>query len=357
MQTLQDAQVQALRDIDIKPKLHNLLQASSRLYMHFARQTLAILGDDGERTVRLHLRKYGQFRAHEMREAHNALGRPINMETLNRCWDSASVFVVKDDIDNEGSYSPYDTWYDVRYCPAAEAWKADDFHRWGHVYCDEFHQACASSYHPDGHVVIPINMMKGDDRCTFRWVMPPTAEKLESWPPTELGLKLAEYYRADTPERAAYDAIIRTSRLLGGRYWTMVDALYSNHSAEDAETVIRAFLRSWGEQRGELLREKHRTDQIETSVENLIRDMDLYPEVAWQMEARVGEQGDTHLSIDFTPTDDAWVDLDCGKAAQIFWEESTPSMVRAYSENLSVELSELVWRGDARTTLTFRDAR
>lgn len=207
--------------VEVRRPLHNILQSGARLYMHFARETLATFGDVGGTTVRDHLRRYGHWRGSEMREAHNALGREINMETLNRCWDSASVFIVKDDVESKGRYTPTDVIYDVHYCPAAEAWKADDFHQWGHAYCDEFHQACASNYHPDGNVVIPINMMKGDDHCHFRWVMPVTARGVDAYPPSKLGLKLAEYYQAVTPQRGAYDALVRTSRLIGGRYWTM----------------------------------------------------------------------------------------------------------------------------------------
>src|SRR3712207_7199289 len=42
---------------------------------------------------------------------------------FNRCWDSASVFVVKDSLETTGRYTPTDVIYDVRYCPAAEAWQ------------------------------------------------------------------------------------------------------------------------------------------------------------------------------------------------------------------------------------------
>ncbi len=115
-------------DVDkVMPKINALLQAGSRWYTHFARETLRTFGRGGEMTVRYHLRQYGVWR--EMREAHNAMGRPINMETLNRCWDSASMFIVEDDANKEGAYSPHDVSYDVRRCPAAEAWKADDFHQ------------------------------------------------------------------------------------------------------------------------------------------------------------------------------------------------------------------------------------
>src|SRR5690242_3577965 len=242
---------------ETKLALRRLLQAGSRLYMQFARETLARFGTNGEATVRQHLRQYGVWRGTEMREAHNALGLPLDMETLNRCWDSASVFIVKSDLESKGKYTACDVQYEVHDCPAADVWRAEEFHRWGHVYCDEFHQACASTYHPDGNVVIPINMMKGDDHCAFRWIIPAGSPGLANFPPSPLGRKLAQYYVAETPERAVYDAMARTSRLIGGRYWTMAGALTERHGAADAMAAIVAFLRAWGAQRGELTRARH----------------------------------------------------------------------------------------------------
>src|SRR5260221_10950472 len=51
--------------------------------------------------------------------------------------------------------------------------------------------SCASTYHPDGNVVIPQSLMKGDDHCHFQWIMPPNARTLDLGEPSELGRKLA----------------------------------------------------------------------------------------------------------------------------------------------------------------------
>ena len=154
---------QELRLEPMVEDIQRLLKVGARMYMCMTRATLDRHGRDGEMPVRLGLRAYGHWRGTEMREAHHALGLDVNMRNLILCWDSASVFIVKDREDTAPDYKPYDTRFDVHLCPASTAWKEDDFHRWGHVYCDEFHQACASTYHPDGNVVIPENLMKGDD--------------------------------------------------------------------------------------------------------------------------------------------------------------------------------------------------
>ena len=144
---------------DLIPAMERLLKTSARMYMYLTKATIEAFGREGEMTVRHGLRAYGYWRGMEMRQAHHALGLEINMKNLIGCWDNASTFIEKDTMDDSGTYKPFDTRFDIKFCPAAEAWKDDEFYQWGHVYCDEFHQACASSYHPDGNVVIPQNLM------------------------------------------------------------------------------------------------------------------------------------------------------------------------------------------------------
>ncbi len=340
---------------EVMPGVKTLLQASARLYMHFARETLAAFGREAEMTVRYHLREYGKWRGAEMREAHNALGEPINMGTLNRLWDSASTFIIKDDLDAHGKYAPCDVSFDVFVCPASEAWKAEDFHRWGHVYCDEFHESAASSYHPDGNVVIPLNLMKGDDHCHFRWLMPPNARELVPWPPTELGKKLAQYYKSDSPERAAYNALVRTSRLLGGRFWTAARATLDRHPKAEAVACLKRWLRSWATQRGQMLAAAHKAKGLERSAVNLVRQMDLGCQYVWEMAEGTATPALYEAVVQWTPMDDAWVDLRAAEQADLFWEETFPAMARGYKPSLEVELPALQWRGDSETRLRVRD--
>ena len=169
----------------------------------------------------------------------------INMKNLIGCWDNASTYIVKDAIETEGSHDPYDTRFDVHYCPAAEAWRDAEFFHFGHVYCDEFHQACASTYHPDGNVVIPQNLMKGDDHCHFQWIMPPNARKLELGAPSALGQKLARDYTAGSEIEGAWLSLKRSNRLVGGRFFTHAKVILERHG-EDGENVIKAALAEWG---------------------------------------------------------------------------------------------------------------
>ena len=209
------------------------------MYMHLTKVTIERFGRDGEMTIRYGLRAYGKWRGIEMREAHHAMGLEINMKNLIGCWDNASTYIIKDDMEQQGTYKPYDTRFDVHYCPAAEAWKDAEFHQWGHVYCDEFHQACASTYHPDGNVVIPRNLMKGDDHCHFQWIMPPNAEKLDLGEPSELGRKLARDYTASTDIEAAWLSLKRSNRLVGGRFYTHASVILERHGGQAAPPSSR----------------------------------------------------------------------------------------------------------------------
>lgn len=325
--------------------LTRCLQASSRLYMFFARQTLEDAGSEGETAVRESVRRYGEWRGTEMREAHISLGEPVNVETLMRNWDSASTYVAKDEVQDQGSYAPHDVRFDVTYCPAALSWKEDGFHRWGHVYCDEFHQAAASAYHPDAMVTIPINMMKGDDRCAFRWVMPNRDEgDLSPRPPeerSELGDELSRLYTRTSDESEGMRlALTRTNRLLGGRYQTFVQALEAHLPPERVRLVVERALERWSADRGSRLRQWFRQrGEPDPSGAIAWRELDLAPGFTW--EARLREKDRRLLSAEIlsTPLDDVWFTYGFGAWADLFWRTSFPALFRAVypGSDVSVE--------------------
>ena len=97
--------------------LNALLGIFGRLYMHFTNSVLETSGQYGEMTVRHHLRQFGHFRGTEMREAHHAMGKPINMETITCFWDNASTYVIHDDME-AGKYTPSDSSFDSARLPS-----------------------------------------------------------------------------------------------------------------------------------------------------------------------------------------------------------------------------------------------
>jgi len=325
--------------------IQRLLKVGARLYMCMANATLEKHGREGEMPVRLGLRAYGQWRGREMREAHHALGLEVNMRNLIQCWDSASVFIVKDREDTAPAYKPYDVRFDVHLCPASVAWKEAGFHQWGHVYCDEFHQACASAYHPDGHVVIPQNMMKGDDHCHFQWVMPPNAERLELGEPTELGRRLARDYQATADVEAAWQALKRTNRLVGGRYVTAARVLVE-HFADDGLDTIRGAMRAWGKLRGEHLRGEHELKSIAHTPANFMRHHDLPFATVWDVDEKIADAASFVAQIYDTPHDEAWRDMMATDLGALWYEASYAAMIDSYLPGAKLEWTKLTCRGD-----------
>ncbi len=337
----------------VKPVLAALLQAGARLYRQFTIEVLETFGRAGEMTVREHLRAYGAWRGTEMREAHNALGRRIDMETLMRGWDSASTYVVKDELEDGGHYSPGDVSFDVTYCPAAEVWKAEDFHRWGHVYCDEVHQAVAGAYHPDGTVVIPINMMKGDGCCRFRWVLPQDSARVAPYPAGELGARLADTYRATSEADGARLAMVRTSRLLAARYLTFARAIRSRHEEGEAQHCVERALRRWAHERGALLARRHEQDGVEPVPANLVRQSDLAAKWCWELsETDVGDDR-YRAEVAHNPLDETWRDYDAGADARTFWEQSVPAFALGYGHGLRAVAEIADGAGSSLSALTF----
>ncbi|RNL61924.1 hypothetical protein EFK50_08825 [Nocardioides marmoriginsengisoli] len=319
-------------ELSARAQLTSILQAGARIYMHIADATLETGVPTAEAAVRAHLRGYGSWRGEEMRQAHAALGGDIDMQTLMQRWDSASTYVVKDELEADGVYSPGDVQFEVHYCPASLAWKEAGFHRWGHVYCDEVHQSIASSYHPDGVVVIPLNLMKGDSHCQFRWVLPPTAAKVDQ-PVTDLGRQLAELYpAADTDEETGMRlAQTRTSRLIAGRFLTWARAAEEHGVPESA---LVEGLRRWATQRGELLAK----DLVGRSAASFLTNLDLAPLAVWRYGVAVENDDCTALIVHGTPMDDLFRHYDAGKYAAMFWD-AFPILVKAFDPTLECRVT------------------
>lgn len=357
-----ETEMRAYDDIDVRKRvLTDCLQASARLYMYFARQVLDASDTHGEAVVRDSIRKYGQWRGSEMRQAHAALGEAINVKTLLTRWDSASTYVAKDEISDQGSYAPNDVSFNVSYCPASLAWKEADFHRWGHVYCDEFHQSAATAYHPDAVVVIPINMMKGDHHCAFRWVMPNLQPRDEQPAApeeiTDLGRRIAPLYEiADDEVTNMRLALTRTNRLLAGRYMTFMQALTERLGADSALAVATEALRTWATDRGRrLARRLTRAASGPLTADAVWRQTDLAPEFTWTAHLVEGTDALLEADVAGTPLDDLWQHYGTHDWARLFWTQSLSASFGALYQGATVEVTTAPETGRL-THLTVRQA-
>lgn len=322
-----------------------ILRLEASLYMHMAEASLDHFAKLGEKSVRGALRAFGKRRGLEMRQAHMAMGWPVNMETLMRHWDAASTYIEQDTMD-QGFYSPRLVTHEVAFCPASEVWKAAKFDRWGHVFCDEFHQACVSAYHPHGHVVIPENMMKcGDPVCRFRWVMPPSDGEIDLGERTELGERLAGDYSADTPIATCRQVVKRTLRIIGILYEAFLIRLRQDWG-EEGELAFVDGLRRWGAERGRLLSRAHQDLGIIREPANVIRMSDLGYQYVCEVDELEADTRTYRFQIVYSPFVEALSDTGHIEEAHLYFENVFDALVSTYlSSNSSAAFEGMSERG------------
>lgn len=322
--------------------IRSLLKTGAAMYMHITEETISKFGFRGERAIRQHLRAYGKWRGREMRMAHQALGLPINMETLMKNWDSAST--LYGEIEAQGIFTPNKVVHDVSACPASEVWRSAQFWRWGHMYCDEFHQSCVSSYHPDGCVVIPENLMKGDAACKFSWIMPPQTEDIDLGPVTELGKRLSENYLAKSPHEAAVKALKRTVRIFAGRYLTLFQEITATLGGQGKEALSNG-LGTWSRERGRILRSQHESLSLQPSAAALFHNFDLPYQFLW--DAKQTEKDHTYiLEIKHCPLAEVWRDLNGLDQGYLYCSETYPALIEGYGLNSRFTLAHCLCKGD-----------
>jgi hypothetical protein len=327
--------------------IRSLLQTGSAMYMFITEKTIAKFGFEGERAIRRHLRAYGKWRGREMRLAHQALGLPINMETLMKNWDSAST--LYGEIEKGGTFTPSKVLHEVKACPASEMWKSHQFWRWGHMFCDEFHQACVSSYHPDGYVVIPENLMKGDSACKFSWIMAPQTQEIEFGPVTELGKRLADNYGATSPHEAAVQALKRTVRILAGRYLTLARELVTAFG-DQGEEVLCNGLQSWAHKRGGILHEQHESLSLQQSAATIFNNFDVPYQFLWDA-SETNNKSIYRLEVFRCPLSETWRELDGLDLGYVYCRETYRPILESYGIKGNFALKNCICEGDEKCLL------
>ncbi|HJE99578.1 MAG TPA: L-2-amino-thiazoline-4-carboxylic acid hydrolase, partial [Sellimonas intestinalis] len=215
----------------------------------------------------------------------------------------------------EGKYTTYDVAMQVPSCAYADVWQERDWWMWGHVYCDELHQHILEKYNPDGVVVIPECLMKGDAQCDFRWIMPPFAQlKFDDIKPDYDGQDHRKDYLAQTPEEAQKKNIRRGVRLLGMELYMLKKTL-AEFFPEKAEALYEEILKLLAEERAADLK-KFFEHSGEEWKEFLERNFDI-PFTAFDAEY---EEDEGMLRIRFrdNPLEEGLDYFGMGKDAEVF---------------------------------------
>ena len=310
-------------------KIRNIMRAQAGMYMTMAQEAIHLDERTGEKAIRGWMRAFGHWRGAEMRKGHQAMGYPINMESIGRHWDNPSTFHIVD-WQESGDFKPSDTKVYIpklSECNHAQFYSDNDFWHYGHIFCEELHQSVAESYHPDAVVVIPIMLTKGDDRCEFRWMLPPNAGE-----PERLLEKDDETYtdlwRADTPKKNALSSMLRAFRITGGYTFFMVKEMVSLFG-EEGKFASRKALRRAGWIRGQMLKDLHFKYNEITSDYEFLNDFD-HPLSCFGMMEVTKENGKGHAKVVSCPLDDVWNTLEGREFGSIYCEETYRAMLSEY---------------------------
>lgn len=152
-------------------QLNNLEDHYCIMYAILGRTLMDDFGVDGEAILRQGTRYYGQNRGKIHRQKHLDAGMKINMYNLFTSGGDlpgdTRTFREAQRLNAEERVSHTLT------CPMADIWKAYGCMDIGRIYCEEFHNACYSTY---AYGYTKVNIAKtltqeGDDYCSFNVVL------------------------------------------------------------------------------------------------------------------------------------------------------------------------------------------
>lgn len=158
---------------DEELQIMNLDDNYTLLYPFLARSMIEMCGEKGEKAVREGTRRYGRDRAETLRNKHMKANVKINMHSL---------FAVGPDLPSDPRFkrelqelNPQERVSHTLYCPMAAIWKEYGATDIGRIYCEEFHNACYSTY---AYGYTKVNLAKtqtqeGDEYCAFNVVLRP----------------------------------------------------------------------------------------------------------------------------------------------------------------------------------------
>lgn len=158
---------------DEEIQIMNLADNYTMLYPFLARSIIDMCGEKGEKAVREGTRRFGRDRAETLRNKHIKMNVKINMHSL---------FAVGPDLPPDPRFkrelqelNPQERVSHTLHCPMAVIWKEYGAMDIGRIYCEEFHNACYSTY---GYGYTKVNLAKtqtqeGDDYCAFNVVLRP----------------------------------------------------------------------------------------------------------------------------------------------------------------------------------------
>jgi len=318
------------------------IKVSGLTFMYLARPAYERYGKDGEDAVRAGLRVYGKVRGKMMREWHEGMGLPINMETLMRYWDASSTYIIADEM-NSGIWTPYYVEHNVSFCPAHDMWKSEGWERAAYIYCDEIHQEVAMNYHPDAVVEIHQNLNKGDPHCGFKWIMRPQPGEVD-----KAAYEKIDRSAKERPVEYALDSLKRTTRIVALMHCSLAEQFLERFKDE---MMVRSSLRELGKKRGEMVAEKLKKSGKPITVSSIFDSFDLAYRSIWKMDSKESN-GQYSATVEYCPLAELWAKVGKEKLGAIYCEETYSAMFETIAEKtgvaIDVKIPQTLTRGNGK---------
>ncbi|MFQ5762161.1 MAG: L-2-amino-thiazoline-4-carboxylic acid hydrolase [Candidatus Bathyarchaeia archaeon] len=329
---------------EIIDAMNELMRAWGWVHMYLTRP-LEKYGVKGEVIIRKGLREFGIFRGEEMRKWHESEGLPINMESLARYWDAASVFVIMDAMKAEGTFTPYHVKFPVRSCILHDVWKEEGFQAGGYRYCDEIHHEVTKAYHKDGVCEIHENMNKGDEFCGFQFVQVPYESVHNA---SEV---FAERITRE-PKKYALECLARTVHVVGSLYVHLAKSIV-NHLGDEGKKLLRDATLALGEKRGKHVKQRLEAAGKTLTMPNIFAAFDLPYNLMWKM---LGNQSNSTYTatVNYCPFAEVWSQRGLSHLGAVFCQNVYIGFFRVFSETADVKIPQCLTSGDSRCTLKFK---
>ena len=134
------------------------------IYWQVSKTVIEELGEKGAEAVRKGIRRYGTYRGERLREEHLQKGLELNVENLMNHYDLQTQYCLRR---KRFVFTPDELVSEVYECPHWEVWKALGDPDIAVAYCEEFHPAMWSAYHPKMRLRMPKILTRGDECCRF----------------------------------------------------------------------------------------------------------------------------------------------------------------------------------------------
>ncbi len=330
----------------IVESMNDCLRNVGRLHMYLSRPVADKYGKKGEIIIREGIRSLGTFRGEQIKKWHLSERLPLTMENLMRFWDAASVYTIQEDLETEGTYTPYYVTFPVRTCVAQEEWAKEGYEDRGYWYCDEGHFAICQAYNKDAIVEIHENLNKGDKFCGFYWMQKPGG-------PVDTSAAEALTRRmTEQKEEFALECLKRTIRVVGMFYIFPAKSIVK-HLGDDGRQILKESVTALGRKRGEILKEVLKTTGYPTNVENIFKVFDLPYSLLWKIKATQSNSKYT-ATVDYCPLAELWDEAGNGDLGSIWCNNIYESIFKVFNSSAEIEIPECRMAGDKNCRFVFK---